>query len=86
MVLSPSHYSVLRLDLDADAAAINAAYEQALSGLPGRRTGLIANWLNERRRAIIERAHQVLSDPTLRAEYDRQLQIDLLLCQYPLGH
>ncbi|MBA2673962.1 hypothetical protein [Ramlibacter sp.] len=66
-----SFYGLLGVDRAATSAQIEAAYQDALAGLPRGRLGRALAWLNGRTPGTLAAARQVLMDPALRREYDR---------------
>ncbi len=81
-----SLYTALGVPEDADVAAIQHAYEVAVASMPESLLGRARAWLQGRSEAGLERARRVLSEPQLRAAYDLELAMDLLIAEVPPTH
>lgn len=81
-----SLYTALGVPEDADVAAIQRAYEVAVASMPESLLGRARAWLQGRSEAGLERARRVLSDPQLRAAYDLELAMNLLIAEVPPTH
>lgn len=69
---APTHYDVLAVPRDADAAALKAAYKRlALRHHPDKhRQGAASQMQAQRQFELINAAYSCLSDPALRRQYD----------------
>lgn len=81
-----SLYTVLRVPEDADVATIQRAYMVAMAVRPRSVSGRLWAWLEGRSESGLERARRVLSDPRLRAEYDLERVMNLLISDVPPRH
>ncbi|MES2938615.1 MAG: hypothetical protein V4864_13095 [Pseudomonadota bacterium] len=68
-----SLYGLLGVERGATPAQIDAAYRDALAGLPQDRLGRALAWLHGRTPRALAGARDVLLDPSRRREYDRFL-------------
>ncbi len=87
MMLRGSLYQVLQVAADADAAALDGAYQRALQALAQGSQGRgLRAWLTGRTPRGVEQAYALLRDPVRRAAYDRALAHNLVYWQTPPAH
>jgi hypothetical protein len=79
-------YSLLGAEPHADADQLWRAYQRARAALPRQGWPRWRAWLQGRSQASLDQAFQVLRDPLRRADYDRQLELNLYVYLLPPGH
>lgn len=71
------HWQLLGVESDADASALEAAYERALAQMPAEHLALLSDTVREKAlevHEVLKRAHQTLVEPGARRHYLKRLE------------